>query len=131
MMPEMSGTELCRKLKENPATSNIPFLLLTARSELEMKLSGFMEGADDYIIKPFQLSEVRARLKAQLHIRSLYQQVIQKEKLAALGTLIAGVAHEIRNPLNGVISSLLPLKGLRLPTPSPLSRSKFSVNQAR
>ncbi|NCW09940.1 MAG: response regulator, partial [Gammaproteobacteria bacterium] len=65
MMPQVSGLELCRRLRRNPDTANIPLILLTARGEEEAKITG-LEVADDYITKPFSPRELVARLKAIL-----------------------------------------------------------------
>jgi signal transduction histidine kinase len=110
MMPRMDGFELCREVKADPATMGIPVVLLTARIDIEDRVEGFRGGADDYVVKPFHPEELRARLRSQLRMRRLSEQVAHSEKLAALGTLVAGVAHEVRNPLNGLINSLGPLK---------------------
>jgi signal transduction histidine kinase len=110
MMPIMDGIQLCKELKANPQTAGIPIVLLTARSDLEAKLLGLGEGADDFILKPFHLEEVKARLQTQLKLRQLTTRVARDEKLAALGTLVGGVAHEVRNPLNGILNVLRPLK---------------------
>jgi DNA-binding response OmpR family regulator len=96
MMPELDGFQLCKALKEAPETMGIPFILLTARADMEGKLTGLRAGADDYVIKPFHLEEVKARLRAQLRMASLAEAVSQRERLASLGVLVAGVAHEIR-----------------------------------
>ncbi len=66
-LPGMSGSALCRKLRDE-ADSDTPVLMLTARDTLEDKLDGFARGADDYLVKPFALKEVEARLAA-LHKR--------------------------------------------------------------
>jgi two-component system phosphate regulon response regulator PhoB len=65
MMPRVSGLELCRRIRRNPDTANIPLILLTARGEEEAKITG-LEVADDYITKPFSPRELVARLKAIL-----------------------------------------------------------------
>ncbi|QJD80502.1 hybrid sensor histidine kinase/response regulator transcription factor [Spirosoma rhododendri] len=78
LMPELDGYELCRQLKENPATSYIPILLLTAKSAAESRLQGLSAGADDYLTKPFQVDELRWRVRnrleqqhrTRLHLRS-------------------------------------------------------------
>ncbi len=62
MLPGMDGIELCRKLRED-AQKNTPVLMLTARDTLEHKLAGFDCGADDYMVKPFELQELDARLQ--------------------------------------------------------------------
>jgi len=61
-LPGMDGLEVCRKLRED-AGKETPVLMLTARDRLEDKLAGFDTGADDYLVKPFELQEVAARLK--------------------------------------------------------------------
>ena len=65
MMPQISGLELCRRLRRNPDTASIPLILLTARGEEDSKITG-LEVADDYITKPFSPRELVARLKAIL-----------------------------------------------------------------
>ena len=65
MMPQVSGLELCRRLRRNPDTAGIPLILLTAREEENAKITG-LELADDYITKPFSPRELVARLKAIL-----------------------------------------------------------------
>jgi two-component system phosphate regulon response regulator PhoB len=64
MMPEMSGTEVCRALRRNPATSRIPILMLTAKSSESDKVTGFEVGADDYVTKPFSPRELILRVRA-------------------------------------------------------------------
>jgi YesN/AraC family two-component response regulator len=66
IMPEMVGTELCAKIKENIKTSHIPVILLTSRSSLIYKIEGLESGADDYISKPFNLIEFKLRIKNML-----------------------------------------------------------------
>ncbi len=61
-LPGMDGLEVCRKLRQD-ANKDTPVLMLTARDRLEDKLAGFEKGADDYLVKPFELQEVAARLK--------------------------------------------------------------------
>lgn len=67
IMPEMVGTELCSKIKENIKTSHIPVILLTSRSSLVYKFEGLESGADDYISKPFNLTEFKLRIKNLLN----------------------------------------------------------------
>lgn len=67
IMPEMVGTELCSKIKENIKTSHIPVILLTSRTSLVYKFEGLESGADDYISKPFNLIEFKLRVKNLLN----------------------------------------------------------------
>ena len=128
MMPEMSGTELCRALKADPATAGIPVVLVTSKAEREMRIEGLEQGADDYVAKPFHPRELLARVRALARLRRLQEEaavrsreleranaeleaalaelreaglrLAQSERLAAVGELAAGIAHEANNPVN-------------------------------
>jgi len=65
-MPQMDGFELCKLIREDPVTEHIPFVFLTAKGELHDRVAGLNLGADDYISKPFHISEVIARIKSIL-----------------------------------------------------------------
>jgi CheY-like chemotaxis protein len=67
-MPGMNGFEVCRRVKTNPFTARIPVLMLTAQSTVESKVEGFAAGADDYLAKPFDPRELRARVQALLRL---------------------------------------------------------------
>src|SRR5262249_17321662 len=66
MLPDLPGTEICRRLKQNPTTSGIPIVMLTAKGEEIDRIVGFELGADDYIVKPFSVRELVLRLQAIL-----------------------------------------------------------------
>lgn len=66
MMPEMDGYEVCEKLKKDPMTKNIPVIMLTAKDAVRDKVKGLDIGADDYVTKPFNLNELKARVKSVL-----------------------------------------------------------------
>ncbi|WP_048194807.1 response regulator [Methanococcoides methylutens] len=66
MMPDMDGFEVCKRLKEDPAYRNIPVIMLTAKGEIDDKVGGLDIGADDYVTKPFNLKELKARIKTVL-----------------------------------------------------------------
>lgn len=69
MMPGMSGYEVCEKLKRNEKTANIPIIFLTAMTDIESKTKGFEMGAVDYITKPFETLEVKARVHTHLALQ--------------------------------------------------------------
>ena len=134
MMPEMSGIELCRTLKADPATRGIPVVLVTSKAEREMKLEGLELGADDYVSKPFHPRELLARVRSLVRLRGLQEelaernraleqanaglthalgqlqeaqaQLVHREKMASVGQLVAGIAHEINNPVNFIQGNL-------------------------
>ena len=66
MMPNLSGIEVCRRLKLSPDTRNIPIIMLSAKSEEVDKVRGLETGADDYVVKPYSVSELMARVRTQL-----------------------------------------------------------------
>jgi two-component system alkaline phosphatase synthesis response regulator PhoP len=66
MLPRLDGWEVCRQIRANPRTANLPILMLTARAEVTDKVVGLELGADDYVTKPFTWNEVRARVRALL-----------------------------------------------------------------
>lgn len=68
MMPNLNGFEVCRAVKSNPFLARIPVLMLTAESRIERKVDGFEAGADDYLAKPFDPRELRARVSALLRL---------------------------------------------------------------
>jgi len=124
MMPGMDGIALARKVRADPRTAEVPVLLLSAREELESKLLGFEAGANDYVHKPFDVQELRARIDLHLRLRSqairlgeaLEQlkraetSLVQSEKMVALGRMVAGVAHEMNNPLHFLRGNLTLLR---------------------
>lgn len=83
MMPEMDGYGLLRLVKARPGLQSVPFIFLTARADMEMKVDGLEQGADDYIVKPFNALELLARLKALLRIRDLLSAAAAQEKKIA------------------------------------------------
>jgi two-component system, NtrC family, sensor kinase len=108
MMPGLDGFETCQRLKDNPKTKDIPVLFMTALSDSVNKVKGLSLGAVDYITKPIEQEETLARIKVHLSLRQAQTRLIQEEKMAALGQLVAGVAHEINNPVSFIHGNLEP-----------------------
>lgn len=130
MMPEMDGLEVCQALRDDPQTRMIPIMLLTARADERTRMAGLEAGANDVLIKPFSLVEFHTRVRnllrnrhlqkelesekaiveeALMQLRETESQLVQSEKLAAVGQLSAAILHEINNPLNYSISALFAL----------------------
>ncbi|MDR2182414.1 MAG: response regulator [Treponema sp.] len=84
IMPRMSGWELTRILKADPKYQEIPIVMLSALDDVKDKVEGFELGIDDYITKPFNFSEVLARLRAVLRNRELYAQIVAREARLSL-----------------------------------------------
>jgi signal transduction histidine kinase len=122
MMPHLSGIELCHKIKADPQLRGVPVILLTARGGIDETLEGFAHGADDYLAKPFNPRELLMRVAVQLRLRRLAAQVANNARLAAVGTLAAGVAHEIKNPLNAIGTGVAALR--RRPDVPPALRAE-------
>lgn len=79
MLPEMSGLELCKIIRNNPELKNIPIIMLTAKGQEEDKVLGLSAGADDYVTKPFSVPELLARIKTNLRRVSTTTAPVKKE----------------------------------------------------
>lgn len=131
LMPGMDGYEVFARLRDNPATRDIPVIFVTGLDSPEEEEKGLELGAVDYITKPYRPPIILARVHAQLelkHVRDRLEnqniyleaevarrieenqrvqlQLMQSDKLAAVGQLSAGIAHEINNPVGFVTSNL-------------------------
>ncbi len=106
MMPGVSGLDLTRTIKGNPSLRHIPVILLTARGEDEAALEGYEAGADDFVSKPFHTKVLLARVRAHIKMHGLSLQLADQARLASAGTLAAGLAHEVKNPLNAAMNAV-------------------------
>ncbi|AGW12710.1 hybrid sensor histidine kinase/response regulator [Megalodesulfovibrio gigas] len=109
LMPDMDGYEVCRLLKADPATADIPIIFLTALTELEDKISGFTLGAVDYITKPFEFLEVKARVGTHLKLKQalerLERQNLELQAAARLHEDMERITHhDLKGPLNAILS---------------------------
>jgi signal transduction histidine kinase len=126
MLPKLNGLEVVEALRAESGLESLKILMLTARSEDDLKINVLERGANDFLTKPFSSLELRTRVVNMLRsagleedirrtndelrrtvktLRETEEQLIRSEKLNALGTLAAGILHEINNPLNFTLTA--------------------------
>jgi two-component sensor histidine kinase len=113
-LPDLNGYEVCRRLRDNPATRDIPVIFLTKRGERQEILQGFEAGGKDYVLKDAGLLELMARVTIHLQIRR--QQVALESALEQNRMLLREVNHRVKNNLN-VVCSLLSLQANQVKDP--------------
>ena len=109
VMPKLSGWELTRLLKTNPEYSeysDIPIIMFSAMDDVKDKVEGLELGADDYITKPFNFSEVLARIRAVLRTRELIRQIEYREGRLRIAEEMAGAAIKISSEIQSLVSAL-------------------------
>ncbi len=117
LMPEMSGYEVCDRLKADPRTRGIPVIFVTVQGSAKDEAEGFAHGAVDYISKPFVDVVVQARVRTQLALKAASEsfarsqiELFQRDKLASVGRTIAGIAQELSSPLGNALISACTLQ---------------------
>jgi two-component system, OmpR family, phosphate regulon response regulator PhoB len=93
MLPKVAGIEVCRRLRARPDARNIPIIMLTARGEETDRIRGLDTGADDYVVKPFSMTELMARVKAVLR---RIRPGLADDKLVYGDIVMDRVAHRVR-----------------------------------
>jgi two-component system sensor histidine kinase/response regulator len=101
MMPDMDGIECCQKLKANPAWSAIPVIMVTALNSREDLARCFEAGADDFISKPVNRLELRARVRSMLRIK--HQHDALKTTMQLREDMSAMIVHDLRNPITSIL----------------------------
>lgn len=102
MMPDMDGFEVCKVLKSQDSTKDIPVIFMTALADTEDKIAGLTLGAVDYVTKPFHQEEVLARINTHLTIRRLQKDL--QTRNAELNAFSRTVAHDLKNPLSIIVN---------------------------
>lgn len=99
MMPEMTGIEVCKILKQDSVTADIPIIIVTAKSGADDAKAGLEAGAFDYIKKPFEKVEMLARINSALKLAEAHKQVVEAEKRSTYAATVVTTNHKIKQPL--------------------------------
>jgi DNA-binding response OmpR family regulator len=107
-MPEMDGFEVCQTIRQQSQYANVIIIMLTSVGEVEDKIKGIDIGANDYVVKPFGLSElfeVVARVNRFLDTKGGYLRKVEEEKFTTLRGAANTVCHEVNNPLTTIVGA--------------------------
>ena len=105
VMPEMSGFDLCRLLKQQKSTQEIPIIFITSLDSTEDKIKGLELGAVDFITKPFNNAEILARVHTQVKLRQMYRTIIETNQRIAKDLVTARqIQHNLLPEKNGTIA---------------------------
>ena len=108
VMPTMDEFEVCRQIRQFPDCSNVIIIMLTSKVDVEDKIKGIDIGANDYVVKPFgltELFEVVARVNRFLDTKGGYLRKMEEEKFTTLRGAANTVCHEINNPLTTIVGA--------------------------
>jgi phosphoserine phosphatase RsbU/P len=126
MMPKMDGVEVCRKLRQMEIITQTYTILLTVRCDKKDIIEGLDAGADDYITKPFDNDELRARVNVGLRIIKLQETLSKKVKLQDVIEMSGAVCHELNQPMQ-VVSGISELLMMDVQDNSPLYQNIKTV----
>lgn len=110
MMPEMDGRELTLALREDPRTRHIPIVMLTARADIDDRVSGIESGVSAYLAKPFAARELLTTVRNLVRSADAATDLALTQQMDSLETVAGGLAHEINNPLNYVKNACVRLR---------------------
>ena len=113
MMPEMNGYEVCKRLKDDSSTKNIPIIFITALTETAHKTKGFEIGGVDYITKPFHSDEVKARVKTHISLKKMRETL--KNQNIVLEERVKEKTAEIQQMLSATIQTMAVMVDVRDP----------------
>ena len=102
MMPGLNGVEICRRLRRKDPREPMYIILLTARDEKNDIVEGLGAGADDYISKPFDTEELRARIDVGRRVIELQTALLEKEKLQVIFEMTGAICHELSQPMQAI-----------------------------
>jgi DNA-binding response OmpR family regulator len=105
-MPKMDGFEVCRILKGDEKLRDIPVIFITTLDSEMEKVKGFEAGAEDYVVKPFYMEELEARVRVHLASRRAKAQALELERLTVFREMAVAISHEINNPLTSIYAFL-------------------------
>ena len=121
IMPGMNGFTLCKKIRADQRYSGLKIIMVSGEKTLKNRLTGYDAGADDFLTKPVEIEELRAKVKIFLEMKNLEtrlnilnnelneqvrirsQQLLESERMAALGKFTAGIVHNLNNPLQSIM----------------------------
>jgi response regulator RpfG family c-di-GMP phosphodiesterase len=101
LMPGLDGYEVCKHLKADPKTKQIPIIFLTVKSDIEDERRGLEMGAADYITKPVSPPILMARVKTQLNLKASYDSL--QELLRSREDMVNMIVHDLRNPITNIL----------------------------
>lgn len=130
-MPELDGFETLAKLRENPATSTIPFIFLTGVSEKPTMRHGMELGADDYLTKPFTMAELLATVKTRIQKKAVISRHAEQKLEELRGNISMALPHELLTPITGILgfSSILVDDAANMP-PAEISEAASNIHSA-